>query len=33
MAREIANRVLNSDDSKEGIQAFRDKRKPIWKGR
>ena len=26
IAREIANRVLSSDDSKEGINAFRDKR-------
>jgi E-phenylitaconyl-CoA hydratase len=33
LAREIANRVLNSDDSKEGINAFREKRKPVWKGR
>lgn len=33
IAREIANRVLHSEDSKEGIRAFREKRKPVWQGR
>lgn len=33
LAREIANRVLLSADSKEGIKAFREKRKPNWTGR
>ncbi|MDA0657031.1 MAG: enoyl-CoA hydratase/isomerase family protein [Proteobacteria bacterium] len=32
VAREIANRVLRSDDSKEGIEAFREKRDPVWTG-
>lgn len=33
MARDVANRVLLSEDSKEGILSFKEKRKPIWKGR
>jgi enoyl-CoA hydratase/carnithine racemase len=33
MARDVADRILHSEDSKEGILAFREKRKPIWRGR
>src|SRR5689334_11638249 len=33
LARDIANRVLQSEDAKEGIAAFREKRKPQWKAR
>ena len=33
LARDIANRVLLSDDAKEGIAAFKEKRRPAWKGR
>ena len=33
MARGVANRVLLSDDSKEGILAFKEKRAPRWSGR
>jgi|KBSMisStaDraftv2_1062788.scaffolds.fasta_scaffold47891_3 enoyl-CoA hydratase/carnithine racemase len=33
LARDIANRVLSTDDAKEGIAAFREKRKPQWKAR
>jgi enoyl-CoA hydratase/carnithine racemase len=33
LARDIANRVLLSDDAKEGITAFREKRSPQWRGR
>lgn len=32
LARDIANRVLGSGDAKEGIAAFREKRRPQWKG-
>jgi enoyl-CoA hydratase/carnithine racemase len=32
-ARRIANRVLQSEDSQEGILAFREKREPQWLGR
>ncbi len=33
MARDVANRILHSEDSKEGILAFKEKRKPVWRGR
>jgi enoyl-CoA hydratase len=33
MARQVANRVLLSEDSKEGILAFKEKRAPRWSGR
>lgn len=33
MARDVANRVLLSEDSKEGVLAFREKRAPQWKAR
>src|SRR5690606_36532466 len=33
MARDVANRVLLSEDSKEGVLAFREKRAPRWQGR
>jgi enoyl-CoA hydratase/carnithine racemase len=32
LARDIANRVLLSEDSKEGVQAFKEKRPPRWRG-
>ncbi|MFP6868498.1 MAG: enoyl-CoA hydratase-related protein [Nitrospinota bacterium] len=32
IARDVANRILSSEDSKEGILAFKEKRDPVWKG-
>ena len=33
LARDVADRVLLSEDSREGILAFKEKRKPVWKAR
>ena len=33
LARDIADRVVQSEDATEGIQAFKEKRKPNWKGK
>ena len=30
---EIANRILSSEDTREGIAAFKEKRKPVWQAR
>jgi enoyl-CoA hydratase/carnithine racemase len=32
-SREIASRLFASEDTKEGIEAFLAKRKPVWRGR
>lgn len=32
MARDVANKLLSGEDAEEGIKAFREKRKPVWKG-
>ena len=33
LSLEIANRILSSEDTKEGLAAFKEKRKPVWVGR
>lgn len=33
LARDIANHVLLSEDAREGILAFKEKRKPVWKAK
>jgi enoyl-CoA hydratase/carnithine racemase len=33
LAQYIVERVALSEDKKEGIQAFKEKRKPQWRGR
>ena len=33
MARDIANRVLHTEDSKEGFLAFKEKRPSVWRGK
>lgn len=32
MSRDVANRILHTADSREGVRAFREKRKPEWRG-
>ena len=32
LSRDVCNRVLQSEDSKEGILAFKEKRDPVWTG-
>ena len=33
LARQTADRVKQSEDTQEGLAAFREKRAPVWKGR
>jgi len=33
LSLDVANRILASEDTKEGIAAFKEKRKPVWRAR
>lgn len=33
LARSLADRIKQTEDNREGVAAFVDKRKPVWKGR
>ncbi len=32
MSRDVADRILHTADSQEGVRAFGEKRKPVWRG-